>query len=47
MTVYCYRCGEPIEVQPKVKNIELWTSGRARVLFAEEIVEHQCPQDAR
>jgi hypothetical protein len=46
-TVWCFRCGAPIEVEPRAEDMKFHVGGRVRVAFEAVIVAHECkPQDA-
>ena len=44
MKVYCYRCGQPEEVEPTIVSVFVQNSESIRITFAEAIVAHTCPQ---
>ena len=44
MKVYCYRCGGTIEAQPVAKTVEVWSTGKTRITYESETVEHECPK---
>jgi hypothetical protein len=46
-TVWCFRCGTPIEVEPRAEDMQFRLGSTVRVAFEAVIVAHECkPQDA-
>lgn len=42
MTLYCYRCGNPIEVKPRVRALAVFRDNTVKITFDDELVQHTC-----